>query len=75
MEKIYIVFLHRFENKLMSGELIKVTDTGFFCIKAHDNRFYWVDDPADIRWVESYEALKKFEDIDNWKNDYKSYKL
>ena len=75
MERVTVVFLHRLQNKLISGELIKVTDTGYFCVKAHDNRFYWVSDPSDIRWATSYEELKKYENIDNWKNDYHPYDL
>lgn len=61
-----VVFLYRLENKLLSGELVKITDTGFFCIKCHDHKFYWVDDISDIRWVGSYEEMKKYEDIKNW---------
>lgn len=59
----------------MSGEVIKITNTGVFCIKSHDNKFYWIDDVSDIRWVESYEELKKYEDINNWKMDYIPYKI
>lgn len=66
MEKIPVVFLYRLENKLLSGELIKVTEAGFFCIKCHDHRFYWISDSSDIRWVETYEDYKKYEDIKYW---------
>jgi hypothetical protein len=73
MEQIKVVFLHRLDNKIMSGELVKVTDHGSFLIKAHDHRFYWVGSIEDIRWVETYEELKKYEDPINWKNDYTPY--
>lgn len=75
MEKATVVFLHRLENRLISGELVKVTDTGYFCVKAHDNKFYWISDPADIRWAATYEELKKYEDIKNWDKDYFPYDI
>lgn len=64
--KINVVFKHLVENKLISGELIKVTDDGTFLVKAHDNRFYWVSESENIRWVENYEQLKFYDDGENW---------
>lgn len=66
MEGTEVVFLNRLDNKLMSGKIAKITETGFFCIKCHDHKFYWVSEPDDIRWVETYEDFKKYEDIKNW---------
>ena len=64
--KINVVFRHLIENRLISGELIKITNDGAMLIKAHDNRFYWVNDIDQIRWVENYEQLKFYDDGENW---------